>query len=63
MAFDVPSVREREREGGRERERGRGRERRGIEGEELARERGEKYYVKYPYAFCRSIYVRIKSYM
>ena len=39
MAFDVPSVRERERVGGRERERGRGRERRGIEGEELARER------------------------
>ena len=65
MAFDVPPVREREREEARERERGRGRERRGIEGEELARERerGEKYYVKYPYAFCRSIYVRIKSYM
>ena len=67
MAFDVPSVREREIVGRRERERGRGRERRGIEGEELARERererGEKYYVKYPYAFCRSIYVRIQGYM
>ena len=42
MAFDVPPVREREREEAREKERGRGRERRGIEGEELAREREER---------------------